>query len=270
MKPLTRDSAQRYSGRAAETAVARDWRPVRKGGYKPQSVCPAAFLSSGVPSMGGRAGGAERLAGCSFPVRQLPFGRPPRLASGCADLPSELKEHIMAHPAQGASAPVTRARKALRKSSSPLKINTRKQGFDRLPFVASSRTKTAAANWSVPGTGGYLGGYTTGEALALAFLKHLRGDESDITPSWLTWVSESFAVRFEQEGGAAMSCRRVSERTEGYDSFCGQRAGFMNTLQRWLSASAKHLGSALDDLDEAELVRRANAGLAFDESVLNS
>jgi hypothetical protein len=152
------------------------------------------------------------------------------------------------------------------KAPNPIKRKTRgKSGFRRLPFVAGRRTESASPFWNVPASGGYLGGYETGEAMALSFLKFLREEKVDFTVYWLTGIVESFMIRFEQEGGKAMADRRpCSEWSETFDAFRGQYCGFFNTVSKWLAASAKHLGSNLDRITEQDLVSRANAGLGFD------
>ena len=149
------------------------------------------------------------------------------------------------------------------KTSQPIKRKTRdKTGFYRLPFVAGWRTEADAHCWNVPATGGYFGGYETGNAMAQSFLKYLREEKSDVPAYWLTNIVESFMVRFEQEGGKAMLDRTpVSEWSDSFDSLRGQYVGFFNTVSQWLSASAKNLGGNLDSLTEQDLVRRANACL---------
>ena len=66
------------------------------------------------------------------------------------------------------------------KTPNPIKRKTRgKPGFRRLPFVAGWRTESASPCWNVPASGGYFGGYETGEAMAQAFLKFLREEKGD-------------------------------------------------------------------------------------------
>lgn len=150
------------------------------------------------------------------------------------------------------------------KASEPIKRKPRsKPSFSSLPFVAGSSSDVDAPNWNVYAAGGYFGGYETGEAMAMSFLKFLREEKSDY-PVYLTGIVESFMVRFEQEGGKAMKDRSPSEWSDGFDSLRGQYVGFFNTLSHWLVASAKYLGGNLDQVSEQDLVRRANAGLGFD------
>lgn len=146
----------------------------------------------------------------------------------------------------------------------PIKRKTRgKTGFRRLPFVAGRHSKSANPFWNIPASGGYFGGYETGEAMALAFLKFLREEDSNIPSYWLTKIAESFMCRWEQEGGSDMAERRHLNHSDGFDSIRGQYVGFFNTLSQWLSAAAKGMGSNLDRMTERELVARANMGLGF-------
>lgn len=140
-------------------------------------------------------------------------------------------------------------------------------GFHRLPFVAGRRAGSAAPCWQVPASGGYCGGYETGEAMAQAFLKFLREEQSGSPARYLTGIAESFMTRFEQEGGKAMADRTpISEWSHSFDSLRGQYTGFFNTVSLWLAAAAKQLGANLDGIEEQAMLRRANAGLGFDEA----
>lgn len=152
------------------------------------------------------------------------------------------------------------------KTPNPIKRKTRgKPGFWRLPFVAGWRTESASPCWNVPASGGYFGGYETGEAMAQAFLKFVREEKGDFPAYGLTDIVESFMTRFEQEGGKAMRDRSpFGGQSETFEALRGQYCGFFNTVSQWLAASATHLGSGLDRIEEQDLVRRANAGLGFD------
>lgn len=139
-----------------------------------------------------------------------------------------------------------------------------KHGFRRLPFVAGRRMESDTPFWHVPLSGGYLGGYETGEAMAMALLKCLR-EEQEGSSSYLTCITESLMIRFELEGGKTMAEQwPISERSDAYESFRGQYVGFLNTLSPWLAASAQYLGANLDYIAESFLVRQANEGLGFD------
>ncbi|WP_374483104.1 hypothetical protein [Zoogloea sp.] len=151
----------------------------------------------------------------------------------------------------------------------PISLKRKARGkcaIRNLSFVAGPRTVSDAPFWNVPPTGGYVGGYETGEAMALEFLKAMRENEDGVVYFWLTAVVGALMVRYEQEGGVAMARRKVTEQSPRFSALRGQYVGFFNLLSRWLSASAKHLGTDLDDLTEKELLLRANAGLGFDSA----
>ncbi|MCW5879711.1 MAG: hypothetical protein KIS91_02070 [Anaerolineae bacterium] len=142
-----------------------------------------------------------------------------------------------------------------------------KSAWRRLPFVATQPRRSTAPDWTVPPTGGYFGGYETGEAMAATFLKFLREHGTEFPAYPLTNIVASFMVRFEEEGGRAMDTRRpMSERTDSFESLRGQYVGFFNTLSCWLKVAAKHLGGNLDRITDEALVRKANAGLGFDQA----
>lgn len=149
-----------------------------------------------------------------------------------------------------------------------LKYNHRaSNNFSALPFVSNSRTKRDNRCWDVPATGGYFGGYRTGEAMALAFAKFLREDgEAAIAPAQLTCIVESFMERYEQEGGKTMRSLPMNQYSDEFSSFRGQYVGFFNTITKMLADAAVRLGGEFDRTSERELVDRANAGLGFRET----
>jgi hypothetical protein len=151
------------------------------------------------------------------------------------------------------------------KPAAYLKARKDKTGFWALPFVAGVRGKSAAPYWGVPASGGYFGGYETGEAMAKCFLKYLRVHGNRRDPShYLAAIVGDFMVRFVQEGGGAERPMVREDLDGGYDSFRGQYVGFCNTLASWLIAAAQDLGAGLDAIPEGDLLCRANAGLGFD------
>jgi hypothetical protein len=105
----------------------------------------------------------------------------------------------------------------IRKGQAKLKRKSRAEsGFARLPFIGGSGPDRC---WNIPATGGYFGGYETGEAMAQAYLKMQRSS-ARTSPCFLTAIVASFMARFEKEGGTEMGARR--ERwSEGYESFRG-------------------------------------------------
>ena len=50
----------------------------------------------------------------------------------------------------------------------------------RLPFIVGSRTESDTLFWNVPATGGYQGGYATGDYMAITLLKRFRSDECSL------------------------------------------------------------------------------------------
>ncbi|AZC88390.1 hypothetical protein C4K29_2087 [Pseudomonas chlororaphis subsp. piscium] len=49
---------------------------------------------------------------------------------------------------------------------------------------------------------------------------------------------------------------------EEFDALLGQSIGFMGRLSPWVMASAAKIGGNLDHVDQEEVLRKANAGLA--------
>ena len=136
------------------------------------------------------------------------------------------------------------------------------RGFQRLPFVAGRRAKTATPAWAIPATGGYFGGYHTGEAMALAFMKYQRGGP-EFQPG-LTEVVRSFMRRFEEEGGKTVDEKFPDDQNNSFESFRGQYVGFFNTISSWLSVLVKTSGNGLDSIEDKDLISMANKGLSFD------
>ena len=136
-------------------------------------------------------------------------------------------------------------------SGNSLRFNNRKAvPIHRLPFVGREPERVGYSFWRVPKTGGYFGGYETGEALATIYLKHLR-DHGDLNNTHLQ------SIVFDMFG-----CEDSED--DGSSSRKGQAAGFLHTLGAWLTASAKQLGCNLDSAANTKLVQRANSGLRFD------
>jgi len=134
-----------------------------------------------------------------------------------------------------------------------------------MPFLNDRGKKVSTPYWTVPATGGYMGGYQTGEAMAIVFLKHLRAEEAGQATSWMTGVVESFMIRFEQEGGnAALEHTMLKDWSSEFESLRAQYFGFFGTLAKWLQTFVKAYGANLDHLDDQNLVDLANSGLMFD------
>ena len=63
----------------------------------------------------------------------------------------------------------------IRKTGSPLKSkDSNKPGFQKLPFVASRRTKSKSPYWNLPATGGYFGGRLLQHGRDVTFLVRAR------------------------------------------------------------------------------------------------
>lgn len=138
----------------------------------------------------------------------------------------------------------------------------RRHAFRQLPFI----DYLGLSGWQVPATGGFTGGCRTGEALAVMFIKHLRdhGGKDDL-PLELLAVVRGMVDRCEQEGGRAMCDRRLSQRSDGWNTLNGQMYGFLGEIGRWLVAASRHLGVALDNIDNRSLLAKANAGLIAED-----
>lgn len=196
------------------------------------------------------AGSKTRHSTANCSLRKVLDGRSPPLAADGAARSGAL-------PGERASMPTPRVLRVRRGA-----------GIQRRPFVAPWRELRShpAPFWAVPASGGYIGGYETGEAMALCLLKDLRNDldDSPECSQELTWIVESMMCRFEQEGGQSRAERRPDPVDDGFASFQGQYVGFLNTIGMWLRAAARQIGGSLDGISERDLVGRANAGLRFD------
>lgn len=137
-----------------------------------------------------------------------------------------------------------------------IKFNNQKTiPFHRLPFVNPSRNRTTTKFWSLPLQGGYIGGYEAGAAMAEAFLKHLRSNNSDFHGE-LTSIVGSMMEQFSNLEGSKMEELPVSDRSDAYSSFHGQYVGFFNTVTNWMAEYVKIFGHSLDQVSERELIKR--------------
>ena len=153
-----------------------------------------------------------------------------------------------------------------RKDRKPVRIKAKQRldtyPFRNLPFVAGKRSKVTATAWDIPAGGGYFGGYKTGEAMALAYLKHDRAHGRSHMYYQFREIVESFLIRIEQEGGWAAYC--ASEGNDEMAGLRGQFVGFMNTISDRLTMASRFLFHDLDMVTERELIDIANLGLNFD------
>lgn len=138
----------------------------------------------------------------------------------------------------------------------------RRHAFRQLPFI----DELGLSGWQVPATGGFSGGCRTGEALAVMFIKHLRdhGGKGDL-PLELLSVVRGMADRYEQEGGRAMCNRRLSQRSEGWNTLNGQMVGFFGEIGRLLVLASRQMGASLDGISNEALLAQANAGLVAND-----
>jgi hypothetical protein len=127
-----------------------------------------------------------------------------------------------------------------------------------LPFA----DKKTRSYWAVPATGGYIGGYKTGNAMALVFLRHLRNRDQTLPPiNDLTLILKAIFKRIQDAGGPLPP---LQDPGGAYASLRGQYVGFFNCVTQWLWVAATKHGDSLDELADADLVVTANEGLKFD------
>ena len=127
----------------------------------------------------------------------------------------------------------------------------------RLPFVGKEHTEDNSFSfWNVPAKGGYMGGRTTGAAIAGMYLKHIRERDGDCCGPYLGWMVLAWMER--------LSSGDIKQGSPEYESLHGQMAGCMSELSRCLVAAARVLGSSLDDTTNEALLATANRGIGFD------
>lgn len=123
----------------------------------------------------------------------------------------------------------------------------------KLPFVAPNKDKPGYCFWSVPQTGGYIGGSETGRALAFIYLKHLKETGGGYTGRYLPSIVLDMLNLADCDNEADIALH-------------GQIIGFFWELERWLIGAAKNLSGKLESFDNDSLLTHANYGLAFNES----
>jgi len=129
----------------------------------------------------------------------------------------------------------------------------RKHGMDKLPFIAGERATTPTPCWQVPAVGGAIGGYETGEALALSYLKCLRGEQQ----GRLVAIVSSMMAQYDQVGGPAMAALPAYQWSEEFASFRGQMMGFFGV--RSVEASQRRVGVRQRGLSVGLLLSRFGA-----------
>lgn len=134
----------------------------------------------------------------------------------------------------------------------PLRFHrNRKIDTHQLPFVGLERGKQADL-WALPAAGGYWGGHQAGEAMAAAYMRHLRARKGEYRGGEL----QSIAIAMADKRKQAKSRREKM-------SIDGQMVGFFGALDQWLCTASTVLGAGLDRFSDAELVAKANYGLGL-------
>ena len=130
----------------------------------------------------------------------------------------------------------------------------RKMPALRMPFVGNEHGDQFS-HWDVPLSGGYQGGNMAGGAMATALLMSFREHSDEMSACRLGLIAARWA-----------ELARTASPDE-LESLRGQIVGFSFQLSRWLVAAVSDggFGAALDAIDRQALIKRANAGLAFDE-----
>lgn len=136
----------------------------------------------------------------------------------------------------------------------------RKHPFHRLPFVAPRRHPGGAQYWYVPASGGYEGGYETGAALALLFLRHLQQHPGRWSGR-LGWIVMSMLHAWMEDGGGQQMDQPVYRRPPALHSRRGQMVGFFALVEEWLQLAVTVDGAELAQFSEKALLQRANRGL---------
>lgn len=150
-----------------------------------------------------------------------------------------------------------------------IKLKTKQKrltGIWALPFMADSPRKSSTPYWVVPATGGYTGGCRIGALMAKSYLKLLRDEPNYGCISYLGSISESIESRIKQEYRDDL---KPNEQTNEYSSLRGQKVGFFNTLDQWLSFVAKKAGGELDEISHKDQRKTANKYLAKKETEIN-
>jgi hypothetical protein len=137
----------------------------------------------------------------------------------------------------------------------------------RMPFVSTGK-RSGDNFWDVPPVGTHEGGYTTGEALATIFLKHLR-EGGKVNPAGNLGLIVGSMIDHCAAAGYLPGEYTTVDPPEEHDAIRGQLAGFFNTISEALIAGARFCGSPLDSIDYADALDRANAGLAYSQADLD-
>lgn len=154
----------------------------------------------------------------------------------------------------------------------------KKTPIHRLPFVGSEHTENGCFSfWNLPAAGGYQGGFSTGKAVALMYLKHLRGTrqpDADMESAYLIWMVDAWTERMFSCLKQADSADKIPLRglligkqdTTERAALRGQMAGFLSVLSECLSGAVRTRDSSLNQYSNESLLDHANAGICFAEA----
>jgi hypothetical protein len=118
----------------------------------------------------------------------------------------------------------------------------------RLPFVGSY--KSDISFWNIPATGGYGGGYETGAAMATAYLRHLK-----MNPEFQGGLLQHIVLDMCQAYKHGLTAAEE-------ESLRGQIVGFCSVICATVQNTAPLFKYELNAVEETQLLKRANAGLA--------
>lgn len=122
----------------------------------------------------------------------------------------------------------------------------------RLPFVGREKGAPMISFWNVPAKGGFGGGNTTGDALALIYLRHLK--EHGVNPG-----GSLGAIARDMTGlGSTFGCDHLNGED---NSRHGQVISFFNTVERVLGDLLAISNINIHTSNE-ELIAKANSGLS--------
>ncbi len=157
------------------------------------------------------------------------------------------------------SIPAQRASHRARKNPHALAFHNEKPILvHRLPFVGNEHTEDKSFSfWNVPAKGGYSGGCETGESIAGMYLKYIRDSSDSESGMYLQWMILAWMERLASGG--------IQYESPEYTALKGQMVGFMSVISRRVVASARRLGSDLDNISYESLLDRANGGFKFDD-----
>jgi hypothetical protein len=141
---------------------------------------------------------------------------------------------------------------------SPEKHALHKHGlaFSRLPFIHCNKAGAVYSFWALPAKGGYFGGYTTGKAMAHAYIKLLSTAQGDRDAYILASIIAGLAKRISEIKESDPDDESIEA-----SSLRGQNAGFINTLGETLLTASKLLSGVFSSISEADVIQLATHGL---------